>query len=237
MDDGEGGRAALNFDEKSFLFEWLVENNKTLARKNKELLIESLKLRSRVEELEKINFVDPTTGLHNRWYLQPRLEEEFSRARRAGSSLSCLFIDIDHFKAVNDQYGRFIGDKVLRDTASLLRSLCRREDVLVRFGADEFVILLGSSGQKAAKTAAERIRGRLQTHRFACGEQEVTLSVSIGVSTLKKEQITSASNPWELVWTADGAMHLAKQKGPGLIEWLDCQGQGQKPAESEHAAF
>lgn len=236
MDDGEGGRAALNFDEKSFLFEWLVENNKTLTRKNKELLIESLKLRSRVEELEKINFVDPTTGLHNRWYLQPRLEEEFSRARRAGSSLSCLFIDIDHFKAVNDQYGHFIGDKVLRDTASLLRGLCRREDVLVRFGADEFVILLGSSGQKAAKTAAERIRGRLQTHRFACGEQEVTLSVSIGVSTLKKEKITSAKDPWELVWTADGAMHLAKQKGPGQIHRLDCQGQGQKPTESEHAA-
>ena len=236
MDDGEGGGVALNFDEKSFLFEWLVENNKTLTRKNKELLIENLKLRSRVEELEKINFVDPTTGLHNRWYLQPRLEEEFSRARRAGSSLSCLFIDIDHFKAVNDQYGHFIGDKVLRDTASLLRGLCRREDVLVRFGADEFVILLGSSGQKAAKTAAERIRGRLQTHRFACGEQEVTLSVSIGVSTLKKEKITSAKDPWELVWTADGAMHLTKQKGPGQIHRLDCQGQGQKPAESEHAA-
>ncbi len=172
MDDGEGGRAALNFDEKSFLFEWLVENNKTLTRKNKELLVENLKLRSRAEELEKINFVDPTTGLHNRWYLQPRLEEEFSRARRAGSSLSCLFIDLDDFKAVNDQYGHFIGDKVLRDTANLLRGLCRREDVLVRFGADEFVILLGNAGQRAAKTAAERIRGRLQAHRFACGEQE-----------------------------------------------------------------
>ncbi len=87
MDDGEGGRAPLNFDEKSFLFEWLVENNKTLTRKNKELLVENLKLRSRVEELEKINFVDPTTGLHNRWYLQPRLEEEFSR--RDGQARPC----------------------------------------------------------------------------------------------------------------------------------------------------
>ena len=86
MEEGEGGRGDLNFDEKNFLFEWLVENNKTLTRKNKELLVENLKLRSRVEEIEKINFVDPTTGLHNRWYLQPRLEEEFSRARRAGSS-------------------------------------------------------------------------------------------------------------------------------------------------------
>jgi diguanylate cyclase (GGDEF)-like protein len=236
MDDGEGGRAALNFDEKSFLFEWLVENNKTLTRKNKELLVENLKLRSRMEELEKINLVDPTTGLHNRWYLQPRLEEEFSRARRAGSSLSCLFIDIDHFQAVNDQYNHFIGDKVLRDTANLLRGLCRREDVLVRFGADEFVILLGNAGQRAAKTAAERIRGRLEAHSFNCGEREITLSVSIGVSTLKKEHVSASKDPWGLVWTADGAMHLAKQKGPGQIHRLDCQDQGHRPTESERAA-
>jgi diguanylate cyclase (GGDEF)-like protein len=236
MDDGEGGRAGLNSDEKSFLFEWLVENNKTLTRKNKELLVENLKLRSRMDELEKINFVDPTTGLHNRWYLQPRLEEEFSRARRAGSSLSCLFIDIDLFKAVNDQYNHFIGDRVLRDTADLLRGLCRREDVLVRFGADEFVILLGNAGQRAAKTTAERIRGRFEAHSFNCGEREITLSVSIGVSTLKKEHVSSTKDPWELVWTADGAMHLAKQKGPGQIHRLDCQGQGHRPAESGRAA-
>ena len=73
MDEGEGGRKKLDFDEKNFLFEWLVENNKTLTRKNKELLVENLKFRSRVEELEKISFIDPTTGLYNRWYLQPRL--------------------------------------------------------------------------------------------------------------------------------------------------------------------
>ena len=236
MDDGEGGRGTLNFDEKNFLFEWLVENNKTLTRKNKELLVENLKLRSRAEELEKINFVDPTTGLHNRWYLQPRLEEEFSRARRSGSFLSCLFIDIDDFKAVNKRFGHFIGDKVLRDAALLLRSQCRKEDVLVRFGGDEFVILLDSSGQKAARTAAERIRSQLQGHRFTCGDQEVTLTVSIGVSTLKKADVASTRDPWELVWTADGAMHVARQKGPGQIHRLDCQGQGHKPAESERAA-
>ena len=130
----------------------------------------------------------------------------------------------------------FIGDKVLRDTANLLRGLCRREDVLVRFGADEFVILLGNAGQRAAKTAAERIRGRIEAHSFNCGEQEITLSVSIGVSTLKKEHVSASKDPWELVWTADGAMHLAKQKGPGQIHRLDCQGQGHRPAESERAA-
>lgn len=236
MDEWEGDRGTLNFDEKSFLFEWLVESNKTLTRKNKELLVENLKLRSRVDELEKINFVDPTTGLQNRWYLQTRLEEELSRAKRAGFSLSCLVIDLDDFKTVNNRYGHFIGDKILRDMASLLRGQCRREDSVIRFGGDEFVVLLGSCGPKAARTAAERIRGSFQANRFAYGEQEVTLSISIGVSTLKKERVGSVRDPWDLVWTADGAMHLARRKAPGLIHWLDCKGRGRTPAEWERAA-
>ena len=237
MEEGEGDRGGLNFDEKSFLFEWLVENNKTLTRKNKELLVENLKLRSRIEEIEKVSFIDPTTGLHNRWYLQSRLEEEFSRARRAGSSLSCLFIDLDDFQAVNERFGHFIGDRILRDTASLLRGLCRREDVLVRFGSDAFVILLAGAGQKAAKTAAERIRARMQAQQFLCGEQNRTLTVSIGASTLKKERVTASQDPWELVWTADGAMYLARQKGPGQIHWLDCQGSRDKSAGTELAVL
>lgn len=232
MDEGEGGRNRLDFDEKNFLFEWLVENNKTLTRKNKELLVENLKFRSRVEELEKISFIDPTTGLYNRWYLQPRLEEEFSRARRREFPLSCLFIDIDDFKAVNDRHGHFIGDKILRDTALLLRGHCRKEDVLVRFGGDEFVLLLSASGQRAAKAAAERIRA----HAPAAVEPPMTLSVSIGVSTLRKEHVASYRDPWELVWTAEGAMHLARQKGPGRIHWLDCRGHREKADQGRQAA-
>ncbi len=236
MDEGEGGRKTLDFDEKNFLFEWLVENNKTLTRKNKELLVENLKFRSRVEELEKISFIDPTTGLYNRWYLQPRLVEEFSRARRGEGSLSCLFIDIDDFKTVNERYGHFIGDKVLRDTALLLRSHCRKEDVLIRFGGDEFVMLLSSSGQRAAKAAAERIRGRIRAHALGAVDPPLTLSVSIGVSTLKKEHVASSKDPWELVWTADGAMHLARQNGPGQIHWLDCFGNRGRSEDGERIA-
>jgi len=198
MDEGEGGRKKLDFDEKSFLFEWLVENNKTLTRKNKELLVENLKFRSRVEELEKISFIDPTTGLYNRWYLQPRLVEEFSRARRGEGALSCLFIDIDDFKAINDRCGHFIGDKVLRDTAVLLRAHCRKEDVLIRFGGDEFVMLLSASGQRAARSAAERIRGRIEAHAFIGVEPQLSLSVSIGVSTSGRSTSPRPGTPGKL---------------------------------------
>ncbi|HNQ01858.1 MAG TPA: GGDEF domain-containing protein [Syntrophales bacterium] len=235
MDEGEGGRKTLDFDEKNFLFEWLVENNKTLTRKNKELLVENLKLRSRVEELEKISFIDPTTGLYNRWYLQPRLVEEFSRAKRRGFPLSCLFIDIDDFNAVNDRHGHFIGDRVLRDMAQLLRGHCRKEDVLIRFGGDEFVMLLSASGQRAARAAAERIRGRIRALPLSGVDPQPALSVSIGVSTLGKEHVTSSRDPWELVWTADGAMHLARQKGPGRIHWLDCHDNRGKADHGERA--
>ena len=235
MDEGEGGRKTLDFDEKNFLFEWLVENNKTLTRKNKELLVENLKFRSRVEELEKISFIDPTTGLYNRWYLQPRLVEEFSRAKRREFPLSCLFIDIDDFNAVNDRWGHFIGDRVLRDMAALLRGHCRKEDVLVRFGGDEFVMLLSASGQKAARAAAERIRGRIRSLSLIGVDPQPTLSVSIGVSTLGKEHVSSSRDPWELVWTADGAMHLARQKGPGRIHWLDCHDNRCKADPGERA--
>ena len=137
MDDGEGGRAALNFDEKSFLFEWLVENDKTLAGG------------SGAPHREPEASLAAGTGKGRRRRpddgpLQPLVPAapprgELSRARRASSSLSCLFIDLDDFDPVNDQYSHFIGNKESPGhLADLLRGACRREDVLVRFGADEF---------------------------------------------------------------------------------------------------
>ncbi|MBE9547606.1 MAG: GGDEF domain-containing protein, partial [Proteobacteria bacterium] len=130
------------FEQKFYLFEWLVKSNEDIAKTNKELLIENLKLRSEMEELEKINFIDCTTGIHNKRYLQVRLEEEFARARRYGLSLSCIFIDLDNFKSINDTYGHLAGDMLLKELAGILESLCRGEDVLGRFGGEEFVILM-----------------------------------------------------------------------------------------------
>ncbi len=79
--------------------------------------------------------------------------------------------------------------------------------------------------RKRQRQPAERIRTRLHAHAFSCGDQESCLTFSIGVSTHKKEHIAAARDPWAIVWTADGAMYMAKQKGPGQIHWLDCHGQ------------
>jgi two-component system cell cycle response regulator len=203
----------MNSEDEKFLVQWLVESNKQLAQRNRELLVENLNLTSQVESLQKISFIDFATGIHNRGYLQQRLDEEFSRSRRTGSSLSCLFIDLDDFKRVNDTYGHLTGDRLLRDVAMLLKSFCRREDVLVRFGGEEFVLLMSCTGNRKAQLVAERIRTRTEARTFDYGDFKISITISIGISTLKKSDFKSVKSPEELIWTADRAMYEVKQHG------------------------
>jgi diguanylate cyclase (GGDEF)-like protein len=219
----EMSRPMKSEDEK-FLVQWLVESNKQLAQRNRELLVENLNLTSKVEALQKISFIDFATGIHNRGYLQQRLEEEFSRSRRTGSSLSCLFIDLDDFKKINDTYGHLTGDRLLRDVAMLLKSFCRREDVLVRFGGEEFVLLMSCTGNRKAQLVAERIRGQLEERTFDYGDFKISITISVGVSTLKKSDFQQVKSPEELIWTADRAMYEVKQHGKNHSHYLPFSG-------------
>ncbi len=226
----------MNGEDEKFLLQWLVESNKQLARRNRELLVENLNLSSQVEALQKISYIDFTTGIHNRGYLQQRLEEEFSRSRRTGSPLSCLFIDLDDFKKVNDTYGHLNGDRLLRDVALLLKSFCRREDVLVRFGGEEFVLLMSCTGCRKAKLVAERIRRRVEERTFDYGEFSISITISIGISTLRKNDFRSVRNPEELIWTADKAMYEVKQHGKNHSSYRGYGGSPSDPAGSETKA-
>lgn len=201
------------FEQKFYLFEWLVKSNEDIAKTNKELLIENLKLRSEMEELEKINFIDCTTGIHNKRYLQVRLEEEFARARRYGLSLSCIFIDLDNFKSINDTYGHLAGDMLLKELAGILESLCRGEDVLGRFGGEEFVILMSCTDSSEAVVLAERIREKVEKRRFVYENTKISVSVSLGVSTLNKDDFAYVKEPEELIRMADKAMYRVKRNG------------------------
>ena len=223
---GDKPRDGLSGEENTFLVEWLVQNNKELARKNRELLVENARLGSRVEALEKISYVDFATGIHNREYLHERLGEEFSRARRTGSPLSCLFMDMDDFKRVNDAHGHLAGDRLLKDMAQLLKSFCRREDVLVRFGGDEFVLLMSCTGRRKAKIVAERILRRIAAQVFDYGEFKVSMTLSIGISTLRKGDLREAGEADGLIWTADRAMYEAKKGGKNGARHLDGSSRG-----------
>ena len=201
-------------EQKLCLFTWLVKTGEEVAEKNRELFIENIKLQSEIESLRSLNFVDVATGIYNKRYLQARLEEEFARARRYGSPLASIFIDIDDFKSINDTYGHIVGDRILKEVASVLESQCRSEDVLVRFGGEEFVILMPDTGGPEAVGVAERIRKKVEDHIVFCdGDIRISVSVSLGISALNNGDFEYVSDPEDLICMADRAMYMVKQNG------------------------
>ncbi|MEA3313373.1 MAG: GGDEF domain-containing protein [Caldisericota bacterium] len=201
------------FNQGFCFFNRLLEIGDNVAEKNRQLFIENLNLQSEIERLKKISFIDAATGIYNKRYLQIRLGEEFARARRYGFPLSSIFIDIDDFKSINDAYGHIAGDRLLKEVASVLEGLCRSEDVLVRFGGEEFVVLMSDTGGPEAVALAERIRKKIEGHLFFCGDIEISVSISLGVSTLNNGDFEYVSDPEELICIADRAMYMVKQNG------------------------
>ncbi len=119
------------------------------------------------ERLVISGLTDPLTQLHNRRYLDRRLEEELARANRYKQPLSCLFVDADHFKRINDNYGHQVGDLVLRELACRIRSQLRASDIATRYGGEEFALLLPQTSLEEALLLAERIRLEVATHSIS----------------------------------------------------------------------
>ena len=210
----------------------LLRRSASTARKNRELFVENLNLRSEIKRLKKVNFIDAATGIYNKRYLQIRLGEEFARARRYGFPLSSIFIDLDDFKSINDAYGHIVGDRLLKEVASVLEGLCRSEDVLVRFGGEEFVILMPDTGGPEAVMLAERIRKKIEGHLFFCGDIDISLSISLGVSTLNNGDFEYVSDPEELICVADRAMYMVKQNGKNNTCYLPFRFEKGNPVHS-----
>ena len=155
---------------------------------NDELLIRAksmLKIRDLREKLLQVSTTDELTGLHNRKYLHERLEQEISRAKRYGTKLSCLLFDLDFFKVVNDIYGYDWGDVLLRSIADKLKQLIRKEDILTRYGDEEFLLILPNTSEENAFLFAERFRRDIEKMEFIpAGEEERhPITISGGIST------------------------------------------------------
>lgn len=172
------------------------------------------------ERLKRTGLTDPLTMINNRRFFDQRLREEVSRAHRNQQPLSCLFLDVDHFKHINDNYGHQVGDYILAEVAALLTQQMRTTDVLARYGGEEFAFLLSNTGSCEAFEIAERIRQRIATQDFALEEQGmVSVTVSIGVATLIPEGDQSgfkAYGEW-LVGYADRALLEAKESGRNQV--------------------
>ena len=151
---------------------------------------------------------DSLTGLLNHGAVQVRLVEEIARARRSGSPLSCLLVDVDNFKAINDIHGHVVGDQILREAAAAIATEFRAYDGIGRFGGDEFALVLPDVDENGALAAAERVQSALATTGRARHTLGVKLSVSAGVATWRRPQSAS-----ELLDRADRALLLAKARG------------------------
>jgi diguanylate cyclase (GGDEF)-like protein len=172
------------------------------------------------ERLKHIGLTDALTGVHNRRYFDQRLREEVDRALRKGQPLSCMLLDVDHFKRVNDQFGHLIGDVVLREVAEQVKDQLRLSDAMARYGGEEFAVLLVQTDVPTAKAIAERIRDRVATQPIRLPEnQDLRVTISIGVSTMQ-EELRGAdvdAKASELVARSDRALYSAKNAGRNRV--------------------
>ena len=170
--------------------------------------------------LLRSGFTDVLTGWFNRRYLQVRLGEEVARARRHQIPLACLFLDIDHFKRVNDTHGHHAGDVVLAECAHRIDTQVRSSDVAARFGGEEFVILLPETAAADALSLAERIREAVAADAFRVAEGvEIPVTVSIGVATAMPYRASGDVKTVgeQLLKRADLAMYAAKSAGRNRV--------------------
>ena len=172
------------------------------------------------EMLKYIGLTDSLTGVYNRRYIDRRLLEEIGRARRQAYRISVMYIDIDHFKLVNDSVGHQGGDEVLREVAARIKAELRLSDALGRFGGEEFVGLLIDAELDSASMVAERIRASIAGQRFALlNGSKLAVTVSIGVATLddfdREHPIEGVAQ--ELVANADAALYRAKEAGRNRV--------------------
>lgn len=171
--------------------------------------------------LVRSGLTDFLTGWHNRRYLNARLKEELARAQRQGTGLTCLLIDLDRFKEINDRHGHLAGDLALREAAQRVDAHIRGSDAAARFGGDEFVVLAPGISPEQAAALAERIRIAVceQPLEISPGVQ-VNMSVSIGVAgtQLSREETDLKQAAEHLLADADAALYRAKQLGRNRVE-------------------
>jgi two-component system cell cycle response regulator len=154
---------------------------------------------------------DPLTQIYNRGHLFERLEAEFGRSLRKRSTLSCILLDVDHFKAVNDELGHQAGDAVLVALGRILKEAVRGHDVVGRYGGEEFLAVLPETDAQGALMVAERIRSEMRRTRFE-GVEDRAVTASVGIAVLDPNQVQGLSAQ-DLVARADEAMYAAKHAG------------------------
>ena len=192
--------------------EILMLRNLQSVRHSAELEKQTESLASRTRELEEETQRDGLTGLYNRAFLDQACDQAFRNANSHNWPLTVVFLDVDHFKRVNDTYGHYAGDEVLRATAGLLKANTRGSDIVARYGGEEFVAVLPGTDKAGARIACDRLINAFRNTAHDIGKDEkVTVTISAGVAVMDEE--SEFERPENLLRAADRALYTAKQEG------------------------
>lgn len=175
-------------------------------------LIYPLKNATLFHQALNLAFTDPLTQTRNRSAFNDTVRREIRLAHRTGKHLSVIFLDIDHFKRINDNYGHQCGDLALASVAKWVKESIRSSDIVFRYGGEEFVVLLSETDLQGAELLAERIRKNIENHIFAYGLDSIRLTVSLGASSLRGDDSLE-----DFINRADHAMYKAKQTGRNRV--------------------
>lgn len=184
-------------------------------RQKKELEAANQALVKQKSALEKLAIHDDLTGLYNRRHLNEMLQQEFARCERYNIDCSCMMIDLDHFKSVNDMYGHGFGDMVIRTFAIRLSERLRGTDFIFRFGGEEFLILLPQTDISGAQQVAHDICRHNEKKEFTFSAHRANVTASIGLSSFREHQ-PKVHN--DLINMADKALYVAKENGRNRVE-------------------
>lgn len=171
----------------------------------------------RAELAQERAMTDALTGILNRYGLQHILAREHAEARRYNRPLSCLVIDLDNFKTINDTYGHAVGDLALQQIAGILREAVRRSDTVFRYGGEEFLVLLPETDLEGAAALAEKIRAAAASRLFGEGRNVFNLTLSAGAGCLCEDE-----SGHDMIARADMALYHAKERGRNRVESAIC---------------
>lgn len=164
------------------------------------------------EEIYRLANIDPLTELQNRRYMSKRIEQERHRAERSGKSFAFIMGDIDGFKQFNDNYGHDCGDYVLVEIAKLLRETIRKQDIVARWGGEEFLFLLPETDKEGACKTADKVRNKIGSRNFNYNEMKIRITMTFGVA-----ECLPGDKVQERIKEADTALLLGKNRGKDCV--------------------
>lgn len=180
------------------------------------------------QRLKEVGYQDALTHAYNRRYFGLRIKDEVARSLRNQEDLSCMFLDVDYFKNVNDTYGHHVGDMVLLQMVSVIKEQVRACDIVARYGGEEFVVALPGTGLEQAKEIAERLRLSVNAEAYTYNDDQLSISISVGLTTLgqlgcdgEKDIDGIASRMLE---RADKALYAAKENGRNRVVIYSSEG-------------